>query len=256
MTDAKDAGTGGPDAAQREKSTWWEKSVEYAFIMEGARKNVFKLAAPLAGHAERAGDGVFSASSRIVLIEFKRSAAEFVDERVKYSDWGAAREDLAAHSACHFFVYGEGAHLLKLKACRYFPEASKEDGQPDFGQGISALQVLGLGVTPEEFLRYLARLLLYKEENKSGDAASSLAEAVVLGLTDTGALVVVTMSEYMRCIESDIKAKLTQLKSQFALDKQTADTGRQAREAARAQADADDGAENSRSNRLTWGRRG
>ncbi|MFM0524192.1 hypothetical protein PQR11_04280 [Paraburkholderia strydomiana] len=38
--------------------TWWEKTVEYAFVLQTA--TFVDFAAPLAGVEERAGDGIFA----------------------------------------------------------------------------------------------------------------------------------------------------------------------------------------------------
>ncbi len=49
---------------------WWEKTVEYFFILN-CRANHMRIA-PLDGKEERAGDVLFSSDNNWVLIEFKR----------------------------------------------------------------------------------------------------------------------------------------------------------------------------------------
>lgn len=95
-------------------SIWWEKTVEYAFVAQAAAEKLFSEAAALAGIPERHGaDATFKADSRFVLIEFKKSRADFSSELKKFKEepeamYGqAARSMLASFSPCHFLVYME-----------------------------------------------------------------------------------------------------------------------------------------------------
>jgi hypothetical protein len=63
------------------KPIWWEKTVEYKFVLDAACNSKLSFAAPLSGVQERAGDGVFAADSKIILVEFKRSFNELDTER-------------------------------------------------------------------------------------------------------------------------------------------------------------------------------
>ena len=51
---------------------WWEKTVEYKFIVDAHKERSLDFAAPLSGIQEMAGDGVFSADAKLILVEFKR----------------------------------------------------------------------------------------------------------------------------------------------------------------------------------------
>ena len=61
---------------------WWEKTIEYAFVIEAFKASMCDFASPLAGKHERlAADAVFSKASTFVLIEFKKSKADYDDAK-------------------------------------------------------------------------------------------------------------------------------------------------------------------------------
>jgi hypothetical protein len=69
---------------------WWEKTVEYEFVMSVSREQGLFLA-PLDGEHEKAGDAVFSSDNRWVLIEFKKDEASVRTEKGKFVLYDEAR---------------------------------------------------------------------------------------------------------------------------------------------------------------------
>lgn len=69
---------------------WWEKTVEYLFVIQYLSKvypNNFSKIAPLDGDHEQAGDVILcNPNNRYYLIEFKKGASSQYDEFVKFLD--------------------------------------------------------------------------------------------------------------------------------------------------------------------------
>lgn len=84
---------------------WWEKTVEYAFIMQAVLDN--KLVSPLSGLHEKAGDAVFRDENKWILIEFKRNFSSITDEKSKFENYKLAEQRLINKDSHHFLIYGE-----------------------------------------------------------------------------------------------------------------------------------------------------
>lgn len=106
---------------------WWEKTVEYQFVLIVASKNRLFLA-PLDGGEERAGDAVFSSDHRWVLIEFKKDQNSIYTEKRKFNDYAAACATLSSRDTHHHIIYGQESKepdpRLVLRSQTYFSERS------------------------------------------------------------------------------------------------------------------------------------
>ena len=75
---------------KQNKYNWWEKTVEYLFVIQYLSKiypNNFSKIAPLDGDHEQAGDVILcNPNNRYYLIEFKKEASSQYDEFVKFLD--------------------------------------------------------------------------------------------------------------------------------------------------------------------------
>lgn len=165
--------------------TWWEKTVEYAFVVAAFTAQKCDFAAPLAGKHERlAGDATFVKASKFVLIEFKRNESEIPTEKSLFHDYEDAKSKLEAFNH-HHIVFGdystEEPSRLELVAQTYF-QAKRQN---------SALVCLNFGVTKDEFYKYLELLAeLKKEANRgSGGHVSPEALSTVVGVSDDGKMV-------------------------------------------------------------------
>ena len=112
------------------KVTWYEKTVEYAFV----RKFLEAAAMPLSGTAEKVGDTIFYTGNSFFIIEFKRGLdlnGEKRKEQDKYdgSVVTSARKILA-HEACvsHYVVWGyiDEEQRFGLKAQCYIDFIAEE----------------------------------------------------------------------------------------------------------------------------------
>jgi len=172
---------------------WWEKTVEYKFVLEADRKYGLDFAAPLSGIEERgAGDGVFSGNSKLVLVEFKRSKEELDSDKTKFTNYDRAALALENRDAHHFLVYGAidgngNDQELALYAYTYF---SRND--------TKALETLDKGVSPKVFNEYLEELISWKKvDGRSSGTVSPESISSVVGVTPKG-FSSISLSEYIR----------------------------------------------------------
>lgn len=142
---------------------WFEKTVEYAFVMQHAPSLTF--AAPLDGNHERAADAIFSIENvRWLLIEFKRKASDFSSEEDKFRCYDLAKVALStAGEHLHFFVYGalhQDGRQLQLAVARYWQQADN--------LSMDALLKKQGADDSEIFWRYLKMLVNEKKSAREG----------------------------------------------------------------------------------------
>lgn len=173
--------------------TWWEKTVEYAFILEASHNNKVDFLAPLSGVPERmASDLMAAQDGKFVLIEFKRDKSQLGSEADIFLEgyYDLAKETF---SGCrhHFLVYGKLSEDLQLvlAAQHYFSGAEAK----------SALSCLDAGIQKAEFDEYLTLLSCYKKQDgrSSSGHVSPSQMGTVLGLTNEGKIsVAMSLEDY------------------------------------------------------------
>lgn len=169
---------------------WWEKTVEYNFVIRTAIDKKINFAAPLSGVQEIGGDGIFGIDAKLILVEFKRSQKELKTERDKFVCYEKAKDKLIGRDNHHFLVYGsEGDNSnLNLHARHYFSLKEVE----------SALSILELGVNDEEFKSYLGDLIeLKKEAGRSDGSVGPESVASVVGVSPES-VSSISLTEYVR----------------------------------------------------------
>ncbi|WP_052247453.1 hypothetical protein [Alteromonas macleodii] len=169
---------------------WWEKTVEYNFVIRTAIDKKINFAAPLSGVQEVGGDGIFGIDAKLILVEFKRSQKELKTERDKFVCYEKAKDKLIGRDNHHFLVYGsEGDNSnLNLHARHYFSLKEVE----------SALSILELGVNDEEFKSYLDDLIeLKKEDGRSDGSVGPESVASVVGVSPES-VSSISLTEYVR----------------------------------------------------------
>jgi hypothetical protein len=116
------------------KFVWWEKSVEYAFIAEMVRLDMFRWVAPIAGNQETAlADAIANWNGKLLLIEFKRDIDSLKSEYEKYTVEKGTDAIIAAYLTAqgimskydgitgHGLIYGEEKqNALLLRATPYW----------------------------------------------------------------------------------------------------------------------------------------
>lgn len=173
--------------------TWWEKTVEYKFVMLVAQANKLFLA-PLDGGHERAGDSVFSTNNLWVLIEFKKDAASIGAEREKFLDYEEARSSLVNRDGHHHIILGRLSTNDRLKLDLRF--------QTYFSENESDLKsVLESGVPFSDFYNYVNDFIKFKKPDKRGSrSGGSMDEfALVAGVNaDNEIVACLSLSEFLR----------------------------------------------------------
>ncbi|WP_273829452.1 hypothetical protein [Pseudomonas sp. SBT1-2] len=164
--------------------TWWEKTVEYKFVVDAVVNRLCDFAAPLSGRHERtAGDAAFGMDSMLVLVEFKRKLADLPTEETLFHNYGDAKAQLVEYGH-HFIVF---AHLndndpasLELVGRHYFVP----------GEYCRALDVMRYGVKKEVFDEYLEALSTHKKADGRGSGhVSTEGMSSVIGVSADGKLI-------------------------------------------------------------------
>ncbi|ENB9664048.1 MULTISPECIES: hypothetical protein [Pseudomonas] len=166
------------------QATWWEKTVEYGFILRLNAAGRLDFAAPIAGRHERSsGDGIFGKDKKLVLVEFKRDKSEIAAEKTIFTDYDVAANQLN-HYNHHWIVYGglTNEQKLGLGNQKYFdPNARSAD----------LADILSMGITHPEFMNYLEQLQYYRSADGRGGGGHVSPESMltVLGVSPSGKLV-------------------------------------------------------------------
>ncbi len=166
------------------KATWWEKTVEYDFVIRLSNTGQLDLAAPIAGRHERSsGDGVFGKDYKLVLVEFKKDFSEIESEKSIFTDYYSAASTLNKFNH-HWIVYGglttDGE--LGLGNCKYFD-------QEEYLEDVTT--ILTTGVTHQTFMDYLTKLQEYRTADGRGSGGHVSAESMmtVMGVSKNGKLI-------------------------------------------------------------------
>lgn len=178
---------------------WWEKTVEYEFVMLVAREKKLFLA-PLDGAHEMAGDAIFSTNNRWVLIEFKKDAASIRTEREKFIHYAEAKSALSSKDAHHHIILGQqsakGSPQLELCAQTYFS-----------GKGANLNGILGSGQQFSEFSEYVQQYIKFKRGSRGGGTGVTMDDfALVAGVNaDNNVVECLSLSEFQRQLGLELK---------------------------------------------------
>lgn len=162
-------------------SIWWEKTVEYLFVLTYMTREA--LMAPLDGNYEAGGDLVASHNDKWVLIEFKRNASAIEDEVNKFAEpsidsFNGAKAKLGDSDGHHFLIFGQEGDYepLELRGITYFRH-----------QGVGLEDVLCSGVAQDDFNSYISEFLSFKfGEAKGGAGGRSLNYSTVIAVNSDG----------------------------------------------------------------------
>ena len=179
-------------------SIWWEKTVEYKFILSLGQAGKLFLA-PLDGNHEGAGDAMISAGTKWLLIEFKRDVNEIETEISKFQNFKTAKKSLSSDDGHHFLVFGmlSKNSRMVLGARTYF-----SDKRPK-----TFLDLLAWGTSLAKFSAYLNAFINFKRSGKGGSGSGlQFADfALVAGVTEEGMMVsCMSLDEFLRQQELDV----------------------------------------------------
>lgn len=136
------------------KQIWWEKTVEYAFVLHCSASAIASYL-PLDGHHESVGDLIYQSDSTFLLIEFKRSRCDINSEIKKYptGNYEKAKEALSKDGQHHLIMYGKHEDgIFDVIATEYFTCNKK----------YSLDESLRNGIDKERFDEYIKKLLSFK----------------------------------------------------------------------------------------------
>lgn len=153
---------------------WWEKTVEYTFVLETAEKGVFDLFAPLDGDVETIGDTVVCKDSTYFILEFKKSLSDLSGEYKKYAGGqigffsaGEKLKNMLAYQA-HFLIGGKlerTSGRLEIQVRNYFePSIIEMDLKYIFKEGVSLIEM-------QNYTKKLTKLK--SQDNDDGENSSS-----------------------------------------------------------------------------------
>jgi hypothetical protein len=172
------------------KAIWWEKTVEYQFILETHRRHSGSLISPFDGNHEQAGDAALaSPDNRWLLIEFKRDQSTLNSEKTKFYDYEKAHRDLSDHDHHHHLVYAELMEnsQLELRFSTYFSRTASS----------SVDEVVLSGIPYEEFDSYVKQLVALKRGPPSGGGGMAPVHDCVIGVNAFGDVIsTMTLAEF------------------------------------------------------------
>lgn len=179
---------------------WWEKTVEYKFVMLVAQSKSLFLA-PLDGPQEIAGDAIFSSDNRWVLIEFKKNVASITTEKEKFLDYAKAHATLCSRDGHHHLIFGYKGDgdipRLELSSQTYFS-----------GTACDLDQILGSGTNFREFKDYVTQYIKFKKGPRGGGGPVATMEdlALVAGVNaDNNVVECLSLTEFQRQLGLELK---------------------------------------------------
>ncbi|HEI6919045.1 TPA: hypothetical protein SK291_002173 [Yersinia enterocolitica] len=156
--------------------SWWEKHVEYTFVLNASRNCNLDFLSPLAGPAEAISDAIAGNDSKYFIIEFKRTLEHFKDEYKKFQKGKIGTEEASEAlfklklTSFHFIIAGElGNEGLELLCTKYFDTSSLLELNGDlFKKGMTKEQLL-------EYTEVFTKFKLGDQVNgeQSGGSSSS-----------------------------------------------------------------------------------
>ena len=175
---------------------WWEKTVEYKFVIDASKiTNLF--IAPLDGNEEIAGDAIININAKWLLIEFKKDISCLKMEENKFKNYQFAKEQLEKHDSHHLLVFGsneENPGELTNIIATYFSRQTK-----------TMDTVFQSGIKYELFKKYIEYLSKQKKDynslGSSGGKTFNSSYDVVIGVnTEKKATYTLTLDAFERYI--------------------------------------------------------
>ena len=191
---------------------WWEKTVEYQFVLEMAGCGQ-QFLAPLDGKYEKAGDAItgMDGGNSWLLIEFKKDKKSIRDEKKKYNKgintaWNDLQEINLSHH-CHHIIYGVEPKVgkdrrtsLRLDSCMYWAQCGYRDAETKESKDDFLNGVLKRGVQRKEFIEYVKWLINQKKTSKRGAGgnlrADDYALVAAVSKTENGVVTCLSLAEF------------------------------------------------------------
>ncbi|WP_155295363.1 hypothetical protein [Chromobacterium violaceum] len=192
---------------------WWEKTVEYYFVLNHLHG---KVISPLDGFHEGAGDAILqNQDNKWIIIEFKRNDKCRESEKKKFINWRKAVSELSSQSEHHFLIYGKyNSGKFGIGVENYFDPQKKLPSN-----------ILDAAICKEDFFKYLSTFLSFKKVKKkdeeaedsdgeSGSGGSSgdvgyIDYSVIFGLDEDGGVITcLGLEDFKIECASELKSKV------------------------------------------------
>lgn len=162
------------DSNRDEALIWWEKTVEYQFVIEILTKiNNGAAFAPLDGNQEKAGDLLFTNDKyKFLIIEFKRDNKKGTKEteKGKYSNFESTKNLLENKGKGHYVIFGELEEKnLVLKYSKYWLFLSNENDSLKSNNNWTNIDYFNKG----DFFCYVNKLINAKNKKPIQSGGSS-----------------------------------------------------------------------------------
>lgn len=215
--------------------TWWEKTVEYNFVVNASTYGL-NILAPLDGKVESAGDVIVGKPDKFFIIEFKRKEKDIRTEFNKFhkheTGYNKAKDELYNENnpTSHYLIYGK--HEVIKKEDNDVEKNTHENKLTltfvnyfDFDKIIihdNKCHYFEKGMSLEELNHYILRLTFYKNmpKTKGGtESSSGSSEALILAIDKDNNVQTIPV-EYYKKMKNEIKDEIkkindAKLKSNF-----------------------------------------
>ncbi|RQO37224.1 hypothetical protein DBR37_03275 [Herminiimonas sp. KBW02] len=178
--------------------TWWEKTVEYKFVVSVMAMERMFLS-PLDGTHEQAGDAIFSKNEKWILIEFKKDQISINSEKAKFINYTNARQALSNSDGHHLIVFGSKGDKTRpsilLNYQTYFSSTKKNDVN----------EVLASGIEFKSFKHYVESFAKFKKASNGGGGLSMNDFSLVAGINSDGSISqYLSLSEFQRQLNMEL----------------------------------------------------
>ncbi|MGG6137358.1 hypothetical protein ACQV2E_16005 [Pantoea allii] len=198
------------------KYTWYEKTVEYKFVLEAKELWGIDFLAPLDGSAERIGDALLEIGTRSYIIEFKKELKSMSSEFDKYKSkrrgylvtcGRLAQENLHSFNA-HYMVGGflYDTSNLGLRIKKYFPADSSRYNLIDEGKitnGMSGFFSPDSGFDLKSLGKYIEIMTMHRkskmeDESSEAEKGDGLINKKIIAVTKDKKAVSMSLSYFDR----------------------------------------------------------
>lgn len=191
-------------------NTWFEKTVEYNFVLNSKDTCGLDFLSPLDGGAERIGDLVAGSDAKHFIIEFKKDLSGHESEIKKYINGKAgyihakfALRNMKGY-ANHFVIGGSltESNILQLHIKPYFSLGDKNIKARLLSKGNNGPIPLGEGMNIDELKAYTETLTKYRDstEGVKEGSAGGVRNVSVIAVSNKGNAVSIPLRYYIKYV--------------------------------------------------------
>ncbi|WP_278497640.1 hypothetical protein [Pantoea vagans] len=192
------------------KNTWFEKTVEYNFVLDSKDTCGLDFLSPLDGSAERIGDLVAGSDAKHFIIEFKKELGgheseikKYIDDEIGYNAAKHALKDMKGYEN-HFVIGGSltESNILQLHVKPYF-SLGEENIKPRLISKVNNKPFpLGEGMSIEDLQAYTEILTQFRDstEGVKEGSAGGVRNVSVIAVSNKGNAVSIPLHYYIKYV--------------------------------------------------------